>query len=456
MIGGLATLLGIAVALAWLYHRQGSHAATEVASESPAQSGEDVVSVKTVRPSPGGILRTSSQVGSVQAYESADLYAKISGYLKTLLVDYGSRVKKGQLLAEIDDPELVKERDRDVASLALARSVVAQAEARVKSAEADARAADAAVDEAKADIHRTASKRSYRSKVLARYRDLVARAAETPQVVDEQEENYESAVADEQSARAAEITALARAAAAHAKVEQARADLAEAKASVDVAAATLAKSEVLVGYMRITSPYDGVVTNRTFFPGAFIRSAAEGGTTPLLTVARTDKVRVITAIPDRDVPYADVGDKAEVRLDALGTEVLDGTVSRFAETEDPTSRTMHTEIDLPNPEGRIRPGMYGIARVILDESQKTSTIPARSLVGEAKDGKGEVFIIRDGKAKKVSFETGADDGLRVEVLSGLKPTDEIIVDAQRVNDGMSVRKLEESNTTAAEVTSRDE
>src|SRR6185312_8957181 len=124
-----------------------------------------------------------------------------------------------------------------------------------------------------------------------------------------------------------------KAVAAKAKIEQAKADLEEAKATVDVDKASLDKAKVLVDYTKITSPYDGVITDRKFFRGAFIRSAADGNPIPLLTVARTDVVRVVTMVPDRDVPYVDVGDPAEVTLDALGSRVLKGKVSRYADTE---------------------------------------------------------------------------------------------------------------------------
>jgi HlyD family secretion protein len=235
------------------------------------------------------------------------------------------------------------------------------------------------------------------------------------------------------------INSRAQLIAAGARVKKAEADVAEARANVRVAEAKLAGANVLVGYTKITSPYDGVITRRNFFPGAFIRSAAEGGVVPLLTVARIDKVRVVTDVPDRDVPLTDVGDPAEVTLDALGSEVFHGKVSRFANAEDPTSRTMHTEIDLPNPAGRLRPGMYGIAKILLDTATKNATLPASALVGESKGGKADVYVIKDGKAKKTQVEVGADDGLRVEILSGLDPKDEVIMNTGSVTDGIPVK-----------------
>jgi RND family efflux transporter MFP subunit len=160
----------------------------------------------------------------------------------------------------------------------------------------------------------------------------------------------------------------------------------------------------------------------------------------MLMVARIDKVRAVTQIPDRDVPLTDVGDPAEVTLDAMPGEVFKGKVSRFADSEDPTSRTMHTEIDLENPNDRIKPGMYGIAKVILDTAIKNSTLPAYCLVGESKDGKGELFVVKDGKAKKTKVTVGADDGIRVEILSGITADDDVIVNTGSVSDGVPVRR----------------
>lgn len=438
LLGAAVVVLGGAAAGGWyLIGRRHERASARAQPASdPAPAGPLVA---TTRLAPGGIVRTSAQIGSVQAYEEADLYAKVSGYLKELRVDYGSVVKQGELLAVIDDPEAIKDREAAQAAVAQAQAVKAQAQARIASTKADLKAAEAAVAQADAEVRRAVAKRSFRAKVLARYKDLVARNAETQQVVDEQEENYESAVADELAAQAAEATARAQAAAAQAKVDLAVADLAEAEANVRVDEAALARAQVIEGYTRIESPYDGVVTRRNYFRGAFIRSAAEEQSPPVLSVARTDKVRVVTYVPDLAVPLTDVGDPAEVTLDALPGKVLKGTVSRFASTEDLTSRTMHTEIDLDNPNNLVRPGMSGIARIILDTDTKRSTLPAGCLVGGTHGDRADVFVVKDGKARKTQVRIGADDGLRVEIVDGLSENDQVIVDTNSVADGMPVR-----------------
>jgi RND family efflux transporter MFP subunit len=445
----LVVLLGLGIA-AWYYRVRAAepkHEAGAAVRVVNRDVSANPLVVATVRPAKGGIALTSSQIGSVHPYQEADLFAKISGYLKALHVDYGSRVKRGQLLAEIDDPEVQKEADRAAAALVQSRAAVRQAKARVESAIADKKAADAAVEQAKADIDRFTSARKYRAAVLKRHQDLVAKRAIPQEVADEDLDNYESSMSAERSARAAAVTAQAQASAAQAKIDQAEADVAEAEAKVEVDEANLAKARVFVDYMKITSPYDGVITRREFFPGAFIRSAAEGNTVPLLSVARTDRVRVVTHIQDRYVPYTDVGDPAEVTLDSLAPEVFKGKVSRFADKEDPASRTMYTEIDLPNANGRIRPGMYGIAKVFLDRAEKASTLPAKCLVGEAEGDKGSVFVIKDGKARRTPIKIGVNDGIRVEVLSGLDPEDEVIVDTTGVAEGTPVRPLHATETS---------
>jgi HlyD family secretion protein len=435
----------------YYYHTKGTKAVAKPVAEADAEdSAPEPIDVESVNPTRGGIIRTSTQIGSVEPFEEADLYAKISGYLSVLNVDYGDRVKRDQLLAEIDDPEVIKDADKAAADVLQAKAAVAQAEAFIESAKADREALAAAVEQAIAEVERYVSMKNYHEKKYTRYKRLVQEKAIPQQIADEEEEGYESARASEVASQKAVLNAKAQLNAAIARVKKAEADLTEAKANVQVAEAKLAKAKVLVAYTKITSPYDGVVTKRNFFRGAFIRSATEGGAMPLLTVARTDKVRVVTAVPDRDVPFTNVGDPAEITLDALGSEVFRGKVSRFAESEDPTSRTMHTEIDLPNPQNQLHAGMYGIAKIILDASLKDSTLPASCLVGESKNGKGDVYVIKDGKAKKTQVTIGADDGIRVEIVAGLSPKDAVIVNTGSVADGAPVRSIQDVTESAPE------
>ncbi len=384
----------------------------------------------------------SAQAGSVHWFESAELYAKISGYLKEITVDIGDRVKEGQVLALIDNPEVVEEVDRATAALSQERAAVMQAEARIKTALADHKAAEAMVVKCKADIERYTSTRRFREKELNRYKGLLAQQAVQQQIVDEEEEHLDSAIAAEHSAQAEVFTAQAKVVSAQAMVEQARADLAEAKANVAVAESNLSRAKVFVEYTRIVSPYTGVVTFRGFHRGDFIRSA-EGGSAqkPILTVARTDKVRVVTHVPDRDVPFTTIGDKVRITLDALPGEVIEGTVTRYAETEDPDSRTMRTEIWLDNPTDRLREGMYGTATIILDDKSQNLTVPTSCLTGKTGQGEAAVFVFKDGRVHLTPVKIGADDGLRVEIFSGLKPEEDVVRNSGQVTDGIPAESV---------------
>lgn len=402
-------------------------------------AAESVPLVEVIRPQRGGIPRQTVQPGSLIAFESVDLYAMVSGYLKTQVVDIGSRIKKGGVLAEIDAPREAKAVDAARSLLDQSQAQTLQAQARVKSMEAERDAARAAVEQAKSDINRLVAARDYAQKQLERVRALVKEQASFEKVVDEHERQYATAVAAEQTARLAVLTATAQVAAVTAKVEQARADVAESKAAVEVAAAHLATAHVNVAYTRIVAPFDGVVTMRAFNPGAFVRSATDGGESPVLTVKRTDLMRVVVQVPDRDVVLTDPGDRALVKVDALGGQAFSSTVARVAESEDPTSRTMRVEIDLPNPQGKLREGMYGTATITLEPVSTNLTVPPACVVERTSKGRAFIYVVRDGVARRTDVELGTDNGALVEILSGLKPDDSVVVHSGvPLEDGLAV------------------
>jgi HlyD family secretion protein len=187
-------LVAGAVAGGWYYHTKGAKAAARTAAaehDSGAdQASDEPVPVETVHVSKGGIQRSSAQIGSVQPFKEADLYAKVSGYLQELHVDYGDRVKQGQVLAEIDDPEVVKQAEKAAADVELARAAVEQALAFVESAKADRDAAASSVEQAVAEVDRYKSMSRYHQKKYARYQELVQSKAIPQQIADEEEESY--------------------------------------------------------------------------------------------------------------------------------------------------------------------------------------------------------------------------------------------------------------------------
>jgi RND family efflux transporter MFP subunit len=406
--------------------------------------------------------RVSAQTGSVHAYQWADLFANVSGYLKkqeievngaSVPVDIGLHVKKGDLVAEINVPEVVAAAEEAAAEHVRVQAQEKQAEAALGTAQTMLDVAKKTVFYAQAQVGRYVAKRKETLKAYTRYSGLRKLGAVEQDVVDQREDEYESAVAAEEAAKAEVERANAEVSAAQAKVKQAEADLNEAKTAVDVAKAKLDRANVFVEYTRIRSPYTGVITARNFHVGDFIRSATSGIDRPLLTVARTDVLRVVTKVADKDVPYLDVGDPAVITLTALPGLKIQGKVSRFSHTEDPTERTMRTEIDVENTEqsqtrGKVVEGMYGLATIIVQPASGHLTLPSSCVIVETagNEGHGEgaraekryVFVARDGVARRTAVTTGADDGLRIEILSDLTTSDQVIVPNSAVADGTAV------------------
>lgn len=405
------------------------------AQERARRNGDDStgdVKVEVVKPHKGGIERTTTQPGTVESFESARLFSKVSGYLKVQElkgepVDIGTRVKKGDVLAVIDMPELEEAVRRDEASVKQAKAHVIQMEAAVESAEADYEAADALIGERVADVEHAESTMSYRGKQFERIKNLVAEKAVDVKLRDEAEEHYDASKAGLSSARASVASARAQANAAKAKVAQAEADLEDAKAKVSVAEAELHRDEAFLNYTKIVSPYNGVVTFRGYHIGDFINARDQGATIPLLTVDRTDKMRVVLQVPDLDVPYVNKDDDAMVEIDALPGRKFPGKVARVSNSEDQTTRTMRTEVDLENDKNLLRDGMYGKVTVILDRASDGMTVPSSALIGESENGKGHLYVIRQGKAHKIEVVIGADNGIETEIVSGLRADDEVVV-----------------------------
>ena len=383
---------------------------------------------KVIKPTRGGMERITDQPGTVRAFERATLYAKVSGYLKDLKVDRGDPVKQDQVLAQIYVPELDVAVLHAEATLKHSRAMATQAEARVKAALAGVQAAEAKQKQAVSVLEEAVATREYRKKALDRITELARRNAAEQRLVDEYEDQYMASMASEHAAESGIKTAEAQIAEAKAAVGLAEADLATAKAEITVSEANLEKAKVMVSYTRIESPFDGVVTFRGdgIHKGAFIRSAADGISEPLLAVATTHRMRTVVLVPDPDVPYCNVGDPASVKIDALGGRVFKGKVSRMAESEDLKDRTMRVEIDLPNDQGLLRDGMYGRAVIELEPPSQNLTIPSTCLIEQDSHGNGAVFVVRDGKVTRVKIRVGKDSGLRVEVLSGLTEDDQVV------------------------------
>lgn len=420
IVVGLFMIAGYLVA-------RGASKKTKAPENHVANGTPGVVRVEVTHPHKGAVERTTTQPGTLQSWETVQLYAGVSGYLKDQKVDIGDMVKKGDVLAHLDVPELEAQVKRCDAAVKQADSRVTQMKARADSARAEWQAAKAAVPRAAAMLRSKSAELRYRQLQLQRMRDLAASRSIEDKIVDETTTHRDSVREAEIAAQEAVTTANENVKAAAAKLEAADADVKEAQAEVSVAKADLEKANVLVGFASIVAPFDGVITQRKYFPGDYVRAANESGTqAPMLTVQRTDWFRVVVQIPDRDVPYADKDDPADVEIDALPGKKIPAKVARVSRSEDPDTRLMHIEIDIPNPTGKLCHGMYGRVTVHLDRSDLLA-VPSACLVGKPQEGKGSVFVVRDGRARLVPVKLGADNGTLVGILSGLKADDDVIV-----------------------------
>lgn len=365
---------------------------------------------------PGGpaervsLKRTVDQPGRVEALAQTPLHAKVAGFVKAWHKDIGDAVDAGTPLAEISVPELEQELLQKQALVAQAAAEVEQAKGLLAAAEANTRSAAATVAEAEAGRARVQAN-------LSRWRSEAKRAESlfAGKVIDEQ--NRDETLNQLRAAEAAlqEVEARVKSAEAlrgesAARRDKAAADVAVADAKGKVAAADEARTKALLGYTHIVAPFKGVVTSRRVDVGHFLQPSQSGE--PLFVVTQADPVRVFVDVPEVDAAWVTNGAKVEVRVQALRGRVFPGTVTRTAWALDARSRTMRTAIDLPNPDGLLRPGMYASAAVTV-MLPPTWTLPAAAVV---KQGESAVcYLVRDGKAVRAGAQTGHADAGRIEV-----------------------------------------
>jgi RND family efflux transporter MFP subunit len=399
---------------------------TEDGEEKP----EAGVHVEVVKPQPGGMDRVTTQPGSIQAFETVPLYAAVSGYLKRLYVDIGSKVKKDDVLAVIEVPELLKQLQRNRAGVEQAAAKVEQMKAEKTVAESQLNAAKAKVNQSIAADKAAKAWVDYREKQLRRQEYLFSRQAVEEKLVDEAKDHYETAVESKNAAEETIAASKANELAAAARIVQASANIDAALAEVKVAQAEAEKTEEMVKYATILAPFDGVISKRTVNERDLIRAATAGpATPPLLTVDRTDKFRVIVEIPDKDVPYADVGDEASIEIDSLPDQLFKASIARVADAEDPQTRMMRVEIDLLNTSGKLRHGMYGRATIVLEKAVNVFALPPTCVISRTDKGKGQVYVVRNNRAVLTPVTVVGENEVAIGVR-GLNPNDQVIVNPQ--------------------------
>jgi multidrug efflux pump subunit AcrA (membrane-fusion protein) len=366
--------------------------------------------VQVQAPVPRTLERSVELPGTLVAYAAAALYPKASGYVGEVSVDIGDHVRKGDALVRLDVPEMADELRHSRAALHTRRAELAAAQARVSLVQQSVPRATAEVQRAEAEVTL--------KRITAQRTEALAREQALPQ---QQLDEASAALAIAEGALA---VARARLDELAADAEVHRAAVGVAEGNVEAAEASLARLETLSHYATVTAPFDGVITERLVDPGAFVRSAGDGGSMPVLRLAALDRLRLVVDVAEPDVPPVRPGCAAEA---TCGTTQVHAVVSRIAGALRPETRTMRAEIDLDNPDGQMLPGSYARVRLTLQSRDDAMMLPARAIRSAA--GRTFVLVARDGRAEEAAVEVGYTDGAWTEVRSGLRDDDMVIVAA---------------------------
>ena len=216
-----------------------------------------------------------------------------------------------------------------------------------------------------------------------------------------------------------------------------------AKGAVEVARANLERANTLLAFCKIVAPFSGVITRRWVDPGAFIPAASTGNpqSAALVTLADFRTVRVQVDVPEVEASRIAKDQPASVSVEGLPGRGFEGKVTRFAYVLDDATKTMLTEVELPNPKLELRPGMYAKVKIGLERRAEALLVPVATLTAE-KAGTF-VFTVRENTAKKTPVKTGFNDGTHVEILEGIGPQDSVVFQTQRtLNPVQAVKVME--------------
>jgi len=332
---------------------------------------ESVPVVAVVHPSAENPDEDLVLPASAQAYEESPIFARTNGYLLRWNKDIGSHVNKGELLAEIDTPEI----DQELMQARATRQQVA----------------------AQLDLAKISAER---------WQNLRKTDSVSQQEADMQVSNYQQAVAN----------------------------LAAADANVR-------RLEQLESFKHVYAPFSGVVTNRNVDPGALISAGSTGKA--LFELARVDPLRVFAKVPQAYSAAIKVGMQSFLVLQEFPGQRFSGTIARTADAIDPATRTLLTEVDVPNPDGRLLPGAYGELHFKVAVDAAKLTVPVNSMLFR-QEGPRIAVVGPDNKVHLRAITIGRDYGSTLEVLQGVGVEDRIIINpADSLEEGQQVRISDE-------------
>jgi RND family efflux transporter MFP subunit len=326
-----------------------------------------------------------------QPYQEVNVYAKVSGYIQKLDVNWGTHVKQGQSLAVLEIPELQQQLQQDEAS--------------VKKSEQD-------VARANEELNRSESVYKVTHLTYARLADV---QKSRPELVAQEEVDV---------AQGKDMEASAGVSAAKDAVAGSEQQLIESKAALE-------KDRAMFAYARITAPFEGVVTEIDAYTGALLPAGTSSnkGDQALCHLSQNNLLRLVIPVPERAVADVHVGEDITVRVSTLN-KTLVGKISLFSDQIDPETRTMHTEVTVPNPTYEIVPGMYATVQIQLHTVQNVLTVPVQA-VQTSGETQGSVLVVGgDNRIEKRDVTLGIENAADVEILSGLSDNDRVVFGEQ--------------------------
>lgn len=379
----IAVILAVGVLLAW---RWMSRAPTKAADQdAAAASGDPPAAVARVeRRTISNTLKIS---GEFKPFQDVDVHAKVAGYIKAIYVDVGSHAKQGQTLAVLEVPELA---------------------AQLAGADAAVRRANEEIGRAQGDLERAKSSHAAAHLAFKRLSD----AAKTREGLVAQQELDDAQAKDLEG---------------EAQVASAKSALSAAQQELEVAQANKKQVAALSGYTQITAPFNGVVTNRYADTGALVAAGTSSSTqaTPVVRLAQISTLRLVLPVPESVAAQIHLQDPVKVHIQALH-EDIQGRVSRFADSLDEQTRTMETEIDCENRDGRLIPGMYTESEISLHQESNALTLPLEAVVRNGDDAT-VLAVNSQNILDERHVKLGLEDNTRVEVLSGLSEGDRVVI-----------------------------
>jgi RND family efflux transporter MFP subunit len=347
----------------------------------------------------GNISHLLSLAGQFQAYQVVDVHAKVAGYVRHIYVDIGDRVHAGEVLATLEVPEL---------------------NAQYRGTQSEARRSQDAITAAQHEVSRA---KALHTAVQANYDRLADTSAQRPGLVAAQELD----------------NARAQAEASQEQMDAATAQLAAAQQGADAATADQQRVGALQSYTNVIAPLDGVVAWRYADTGVLLQEGTNSETQamPLIQLAQSGLLRLRVPVPEDAVRYVHIGDPMQVRVDALDNN-FSGNVVRFTRNLDLKTRTMETEVDVPNPTLAITPGMYANTYLQLTHRENVLTIPILAVQGSGT--KATVWVLNaNNHAEQRTVQVGLRGSTLVEVVSGLNEGDHVLLgDPTSYHDGEQV------------------